>query len=280
MADRNRIITLLILLLLNINFAFGQIIPYSDDSLLLSFPVANDLKQEEFNEIEIVSNDSIKISGFEKINTESNNLIIYFHGNGECLWTKGLQKKLKLIFKSGFSILAIDYPEYGKSKGKAIVDNLYRFADSTYVYAKTKYPEHNIIIWGQSLGTIPAIYLARNKEADLLISEGTITILPDLKNSLEKIYSTEQQNISLKIDSTRYFDNYEMIKGVKNRVVFIHGDNDIIAKIEYAKELYNGFDSNKKDFVVLKGVGHNYGSDVFKKYLKNIRKTVANEFGD
>jgi pimeloyl-ACP methyl ester carboxylesterase len=212
------------------------------------------------------------------LNSKSNNLILYFHGNGECIWSQGLQKKLNLIHKNGFSILAIDYPGYGKSKGSPEIDNLYTFADSTYNYVKRKYPDYNIILWGQSLGTIPAIYLAKNKEVELLISEGTITILPDLKNSLEAFYSTDQHKVNLQIDSVRNFDNYEKIKGIQNRVIFIHGDNDKIAKFNFAKTLYDGFDSDKKEFIVLSGSGHNYSLTVIKEYLKTIKEIVTNEF--
>lgn len=277
MSSVNKVLIIFIIVQLSISVAFSQTRPYSDDSLLLSLPVDDGISQKMFKEIDIYADDSIRINGFERTTPKNKALIVYFHGNGESLWFNGLQKKLSFLHKNGFNILAIDYPGYGKSKGKETVENLYRFADSTYNYVNKKYPGYTIIIWGQSLGTIPAIYLARNRRVDLLISEGTITVLPDLKNSLEAVYSTGQQKVFFEIDSNRHFNNYEMIQGVKSRAVFIHGDNDLIAKTQYAKKLYDEFDSDKKQLILLPGAGHNYGLNQIKGYVKTIQDIVATE---
>ena len=194
---------------------------------------------------------------------------MYFHGNGENLWSKGLQRRLKAISKAGFGIVAIDYSGYGKSTGKQSIQNLYKTAEKALAYVKQQHPKQSIVVWGHSLGTVAALHVTTSQSVDLLVCEGTISNLEDLEQSLEQHFSTQSgKTIDLTIDATRHFDNRIAASQNSNRAVFIHGAEDQLAKIKYAQEVFNQLPTEDKQFIILPKVGHYCPASTIKQVVQ------------
>jgi len=93
---------------------------------------------------------------------KSSVLMLFFHGNAEDAGCS--DKFLKgFLIQFNFNILIIEYPGYGPYRGKNPSGNKIR-KDINIIYNHiTKVmniKEENIIIFGRSLGSGPAIYLA------------------------------------------------------------------------------------------------------------------------
>lgn len=91
----------------------------------------------------------------------SNKLIIFFHGNAEDLgysydFASCIMKELQV------NVLVVEYPGYGLYKGEPNSDQILSDADSVYEHALSnlKFSSENIIIFGRSIGSGPACYLA------------------------------------------------------------------------------------------------------------------------
>jgi fermentation-respiration switch protein FrsA (DUF1100 family) len=97
-------------------------------------------------------------------------VILYLHGNAGSLRSWG---ELGAEFVSlGYDILLLDYRGYGKSTGRISSERaLHDDAASAYAYLQRRYPEQEIIVYGRSLGTGLAVYLARSKRPRMLILE-------------------------------------------------------------------------------------------------------------
>lgn len=70
------------------------------------------------------------------------------------------------------NIFSYDYSGYGVSNGKPSEKNLYADIDAAWQALRTRYgisPE-NIILYGQSIGTVPTVDLASRYEVNLIVS--------------------------------------------------------------------------------------------------------------
>ncbi len=106
-------------------------------------------------------------------------VIIYFHGNAGNLHGWG---EVALDFtRLSYDVLIPDYRGYGKSTGKIRNEEmLHRDAAVAYNYLKERYPENQIILYGRSIGTGIAVYLAKESRPRMLILESPIFNMRDL----------------------------------------------------------------------------------------------------
>lgn len=97
-------------------------------------------------------------------------VVLYLHGNAGSLRSWGT---IAVPFLAQhYDVLMPDYRGYGKSSG-VIRDEATLLADAKIAYMALlqQYPEHQILIYGRSLGTGPAVYLAKEHDPRLLILE-------------------------------------------------------------------------------------------------------------
>src|SRR5512136_519709 len=106
-------------------------------------------------------------------------VIVYFHGNAGNLSGWG---EVALDFtRLSYDVLIPDYRGYGKSTGKICNEEmLHRDAAVAYSYLKERYPENEITIYGRSIGTAIAVYLARETRPRMLILESPMFNMQDL----------------------------------------------------------------------------------------------------
>ena len=91
-------------------------------------------------------------------------VIIYFHGNAGNL--RGWGEVALDFTRLSYDVLIPDYRGYGKSTGKIRNEAmLHRDAAVAYNYLEERYRENQIIIYGRSIGTGIAAYLAKETQA-------------------------------------------------------------------------------------------------------------------
>jgi pimeloyl-ACP methyl ester carboxylesterase len=112
-----------------------------------------------------------------------------------------------------------DYPGYGKTTGKLTEDNLYLQAGEVYKLANSKFGKDSIIVYGKSLGSGIASYLASKKLCKRLILETPYYSMPDLLGSYAPIYPTGTM-AHFKLPTGEY------LKEVNVPVTIFHGNAD------------------------------------------------------
>ncbi len=122
----------------------------------------------EFEEINIQTDDDINLNAILFKNPNSKGVVLYFHGNGGTIQGWGHQANSFIV--AGHDILFLDYRGYGKSEGKIQSEaQLLEDAQKVYDYLKVTYPENTIVLCGTSIGTGIATYLASNNNPNSLI---------------------------------------------------------------------------------------------------------------
>ncbi len=240
---------------------------FSGNDLVNRFKYDGHSSQHHFSESFVLKDSLFAIAAFENITPKDKSIIIYFHGNGESLWSKGLQSKLRMLDKH-HGLLAIDYPGYGKSTGPNSIHDLIYAGEQAFNYVTQKYPGKKIIIWGHSLGSILAIELTKNKQIEKLICEGTISNLNLMQSNLEKYYTKKSgHHISLQLCREPVFDNLKSIEENKNKTLFIHAENDDFTSVETVRKMMSKIKNQETQLFIVPNRGHNYSHKVLKKAL-------------
>jgi len=89
--------------------------------------------------------------------------MIYFHGNAECLTLAGSQME-SISNYCNISVLGMEYPGYGQyeNNGTATAEKISEDAEYVYKYVlhDMGIKESDIIVFGRSMGSGPACFLA------------------------------------------------------------------------------------------------------------------------
>ena len=175
-------------------------------------------------------------------------VILFSHGNAVDIGQMppfyiGLAARLKT------DIFSYDYSGYGLSSGSPNEANLYADIRAAYKYLKDhfKYKDEQIILYGQSIGTVPTIDLASqtassNIAAVILHSpllSGLRVIVPNARNSC--------------FDP---FPSIEKMDKVKSKVLVIHGTEDEVIDFHHGLQIYE-LAKEKYDPLWVEGAGHN-----------------------
>ena len=85
-------------------------------------------------------------------------MLLYVHGNAENISSHS--RSIYWLPKNGVSVLALDYRGFGASEGKAQLPDMLQDLDAAALWMKQQYPEKELLILGQSVGTVLAINFA------------------------------------------------------------------------------------------------------------------------
>lgn len=182
-------------------------------------------------------------------------VILYFHGNAGNL--QGWGEIAPEFTSRGYDILIPDYRGFGKSTGKLKhEDMLHGDAAHVYNYLKERYLENQIILFGRSIGTGMAVYLAKSVKPRLLILETPFFSLLDTAK-----YHHPYMPQKLLTAILKYPLRTDLwISDVSCPVYLFHGTKDDIVPYSSSERLLTLIKTEKK-LVTIPGGGHNNLSD-------------------
>lgn len=188
--------------------------------------------------------------------------ILYFHGNAGNLSKWG--EVVKPLLTLGYDIMLMDYRGYGKSTGERLEEEMYKDASRVYEKALESFSEDQIIVYGRSLGSTFATWVAANHSPQKLILE---TPFYSLRSVVEGRFPYLPVGRMLKYN----FDTYEFYSEVKCPIVFLHGNEDGIVPYRNGQRLFEL--SKNARFVTIPRGGHNDLMS-FELYWENMRKEI------
>lgn len=202
-----------------------------------------------FREINIPLNarDTLNIVQFLPGDAMPRGVVLYFHGNRGNITRYA--KYAENFTRHGYEVWMPDYPGYGKTTGNLSEENLYKHAMEVYKLANSKFNSDSILIFGKSLGSGIAAWLASKKSCKRLILETPYYSMSHLLSHYAPIYPTSAM-AHFKLPTFRY------LKEVKAPVTIFHGTDDNV--IPYG----NGYMLTKKfkpgdEFITIDKGGHN-----------------------
>ena len=189
---------------------------------------------------------SIAVYGWYVPPIDEKPIIIYFNGNEGSFSEQYL--RLRDIAKAGYGLVAFDYRGFPMSLGRLNEETILR--DSLTVFDWAKQKGKPIILFGRSLGTGPATYVASKRESAALVLETPFTAASDVA---QERYPFIPVGSMLK---DKYLSR-EWIKQVDEPLFIGHGNMDRVIPVQHGKDLFALANNGKKLWIAEGGTHGN-----------------------
>ncbi len=211
--------------------------------------------------------DGVKINALHFTVEHPRGVVLYFHGNAGSLRDWGDVAGDFTI--RGYDILMPDYRGYGKSTGKIKNEAmLHQDAAVAYSYLQKHYRESEIVIYGRSIGSGLAVYLAKSSKPRMLILESPFFSLRDVAK-----FHYPFLPMGFFDSILRYPMRSDLwIPEVACPVYLFHGTKDEVVPYNSSERLIRLIKSNGK-LITIEGGGHNDLSD-FKLYREELDRIL------
>jgi len=154
-------------------------------------------------------------------------LMVFFHGNAENLATLHASGLFDDVTARGLGLLAIDFPGYGRSQGRAGEAALIEAGMAAVRHAVTTWPERPLLLSGWSLGAAVAVQVSASGEfqhkALLLVSPWS-----RLKDVAEKHFPNWLVGLAV----TEAYDSVDAAARVTVPTLVVHGSHDLIIPLQ------------------------------------------------
>ncbi len=204
--------------------------------------------QELFEELFFDSEDGARLNALHFKLDDPKGVVLYFHGNaGDLSRWGGITSHFT---KYGYDVIVMDYRTYGKSTGELSEENLYKDAQLFYDYALESYPENQITVYGRSIGTGFATYIASKNEPSKLILETPFFNFSEAANNRIPI-------LPMKYLLKYKFPSNKFISKVSCPVLIFHGTKDKVVPYKSGVRLSKLVNSDKLTFITIPDGKHN-----------------------
>ncbi|HSF45334.1 MAG TPA: alpha/beta fold hydrolase, partial [Chitinophagaceae bacterium] len=184
----------------------GILVYYLQDYIFFqALPVARS-HQYNFNipyrevNLSYTESENLNIIQFETVKPVRG-VVLYFHGNRKNIsW---YARFAPMFTHQGYEVWMPDYPGYGKSTGEITEEKLYSYSLQLYKLAAKKFQADSIIVFGKSMGSGLATYLASNVACKRVILETPYYSLSSVAQHFFPIYPMEMMT-KVKIPSWEY----------------------------------------------------------------------------
>jgi len=220
---------------------------------------------QPFEEIFLTADDGAVLNGIHFKQEQPEGVIVYYHGNAGDLTRWG---NIALFFvEKNYDVIIMDYRTYGKSTGKLSEEALFNDGQLFYEYALEQYDESGITLYGRSLGTGIATWVASQNSPFRLILETPYYSLLDLgKNRFP--YLPVQWFLKYPLKT------YEYISEVSCPIAFFHGTEDRVVPYNSGLRLFNSVSVDKNTFFTIKGGQHNNLNE-FEVYRAGVQEILS-----
>ena len=201
---------------------------------------------------------------FEPVQAEP--VLLWFHGNAGNISSR--YEMIRMLMQLPAHIFIIDYRGYGKSEGSPNEAGLYLDARAAWDYLTSErgVAAGRIIIFGKSLGGVPAIDLACKVEPAGLIVQSSFTSIKDMAASILPFFP--DFILRTKMDSKG------KIASVRCPKLFIHSPLDEVVPYKLGQALFEAAPEPKR-FYEVPGALHNETYIVGgRPYLEALREFI------
>lgn len=154
-----------------------------------------------------------------------------------------------LFINKGIDLIVMDYPGYGESPGPKSMQNCFKAARIVVEYALKKH--QHVFLLGFSLGTPIATKLAADYQVDGLFLEGVL-VMREYMRYFDGPIGPLIDAIYVRPQTPADFDIKRYIKKVEEPKLFFNSSEDVITKIQGARDVY-ALAPEPKEFETIRG---------------------------
>lgn len=243
-----RLIVLLYGLLCGLFWAYQHLFFFQPKSLavnhVLTFPAHTKFVEAK---IPFDSATNIDVVKFLPADSLPKGVVLFFHGNR--FNVEHYSQYAPYFTKNGYECWMPDYPGYGRSTGELSIKGLEELAQQLYKMARAKYPAAQIVIYGKSLGTGIASYLASARDCKEVVLETPYYSLASIAEGY-LFFLPVKWLTRYNLESNIYFSK------IKAPITVIHGSSDEIISLANASSLLQ-FMKPTDAFYIIENGHHN-----------------------
>jgi fermentation-respiration switch protein FrsA (DUF1100 family) len=233
-------------------FAFQRSLLYLPSHTYV--PLSEAHANRAFQEIFVRTEDGLDLKAWYAPATSKPFTIVFFHGNGDCLYTAS--PIADPYIAAGYGFLLAEYRGYSGLPGKPTETGLY--ADGrAYIRWLMAHgvASETIILFGHSLGTGVVVEMAGEFHAG-----GVMLLAPFL--SMPDVAQFHFPYLPAKYLVLDRFENAKKIRDIHAPLLVVNGTNDEVIPPAQGKRLFD-LANEPKQFQSLPGHGHNDSFDEF-----------------
>ena len=228
---------LYILLLLALIYLCIALYLYARQRHILYLPVKRILSPlhhhlQGFETVTLLTSDHLKLTAwYKKAQHPDAPTILYLHGNAGNIADRS--QKFAALTAQGMGLLALSYRGYGTSEGSPTEQGLYIDARTalSYLRQEQQIPLSHLILYGESLGSGVATYLALHHSFKAMILEAPFTSITNIAQNRYPFLP-----IALLLKDT--FPSITRIAHIHTPLLIIHGALDTTTPIRHGQTLY------------------------------------------
>jgi uncharacterized protein len=192
-------------------------------------PMLNDLALLGVREIELVTADGLALNSWYLPPQDRRPVIAYFHGNGGNIGYRG--ERLRRFAQQGYGVLLAEYRGYGGNSGVPCEQGLFTDGWAALDFlARSGIGSERIVLWGESLGSGVAVYLAATRRIAALVLEAPFT-------SVTACAKRRYPFLPVALLLRDRFDSMSRIAGVTAPLLVLHGERDRVVPARHGRAL-------------------------------------------
>lgn len=210
----------------------------------------------DMQEVYLKTSDDLKLLSWYKPAEKGKITMIYFQGNAGHIGNRGIL--IRPYLDQGIGVLLVGYRGYGGNPGDPSEAGFYNDAIAAWKFIKAQHIANNcIVIYGESIGSGPAVELASNHKDVAVILQSPPSSLVELGKYHYPIFPI---NALLK---DRY-ENIKKINKISAPLLILIGGVDTIVPAKLSIILFNQANQPKK-MLIYNGIDHNELHHVIQK---------------
>lgn len=202
----------------------------------------------------------------------SKGLMVCCHGNADDIGSFDAYART-LAVQHARNVIWFDYPGYGQSTRTMTTEqNMSAALQAVLHYSVTVLgaPMHSIVLFGKSIGTVPAIRVAAQTNMRELLGVILVSPLASGVRAFVPAYMASADACSV-LDSL-FADNMRLITRIEVPILFVHGYNDELVDVVNTRLLQARVSRTSAFPPLLVAAGHN---DIESKHPVMFKKTVS-----
>ncbi len=205
------------------------VVYHKQDALLYPAPRAAGTSVPGYRDITYETSDGLRLAGGYRAAAPGRPTLLFFHGNA-ATWQSSTQV-LAPLARQGFGVFAASYRGYQGNPGNPSEEGLHRDARAAADWlAAQGVGANDLVIVGNSLGSGPAVELARTDHPRALVLISPFT-------SMTEVAATQVRWLPVEWLMRDRFDNAARLPEVTAPVLILHGDRDTLIPVRHAHRL-------------------------------------------
>lgn len=236
-----------------------------------SAPVLDMAGVPEMSVVTLMTADRLELLAWHRApETEGLPTLVYLHGNAGHIGHRG--GKVKPYLDAGYGVLLVSWRGYGGNPGSPTEEGLYHDARAALDFLEAQgVPPERIVIYGESIGSGPAVQVATERKIGALVLEAPLTSAADVAQRHYWYMPARYMVLD------RY-DSLAKIGRVKAPLFIFHGERDRVVPVDMSRSLLAAA-SEPKDSRFYAEAGHNnlYDFGAADAVIDFLRRTFPQE---